>query len=51
MTEAFLKALMAWIDARIDEKIQDAFGRDSLHESIREGKCRNELEREFELCP
>lgn len=34
MDRDLLAALKAYVDARIDEKISDAFGRDSLHEII-----------------
>jgi len=35
MTHEQYEALLAYLDARIAEKIADAFGRDSLHEIIR----------------
>lgn len=37
-----LETLMDWVNALIDEKIQDAFGRDSLQETCK----RQELEEE-----
>lgn len=39
--------LMEYIDARIDEKIQDAFGRDSLNESIKTSVIGAELRELF----
>jgi len=38
-----LEKLMDWIDARIDYKIENAFGRDSTHEYIRENDIKQEL--------
>lgn len=35
MDQEQFDALLAYIDARIDEKIQQAFGRDSLSDGIR----------------
>ena len=43
MSEQQFKALMAYIDARIDEKIMDAFGRDSLYEAIKTSDYLKEL--------
>jgi hypothetical protein len=43
MTEEQLQALMDWVEAIIAEKIENAFGRDSLHEGIREMSCRDDL--------
>lgn len=45
MTEDQYRALLEYIDKRIDEKINDAFGRDSLVETIR---C-NDAERELRI--
>jgi hypothetical protein len=43
MNEEQLQALMAWVEAVIAEKLEDAFGRDSLRESINERECRDDL--------
>ncbi len=43
MNEEQLQALMAWVEATIAEKLEDAFGRDSLRESITEMGCRDDL--------
>jgi hypothetical protein len=43
MTEEQFKAMLAYFNALIDEKIEDAFGRDSLHESIKVHECEAEL--------
>lgn len=47
MTEEQMRALMAWIDARIAEKIEDAFGRDSLMEARQKNDARRALESEM----
>jgi hypothetical protein len=41
MTPNQLSALLLYLDARIDEKIEDAFGRDALSEGIRTNTLRN----------
>ena len=38
MTREQFNALCEYIDAKIDEKIEDAFGRDGLSETIRASK-------------
>ena len=43
MTKHEFTALVDFIDALIDEKIADAFGRDALHESIRRSEFEKEL--------
>jgi hypothetical protein len=43
MSEKQLEALMSWIKATIDVKIEEAFGRDSLHEDIIEIECKKDL--------
>ena len=43
MTEEQLQALMDWVEAAIAEKIERAFGRDDLHESITEMGCKDDL--------
>jgi len=43
MTTQEFTALVDFIDALIDKKIGDAFGRDSLHESIRLSEFEKEL--------
>lgn len=40
MTEDMLNDLLVVIDARIEEKISDAFGRDGLVESVRFSELR-----------
>lgn len=47
MTEHQLTLLMEWIDARIDQKIEQAFDRDALHEYINEGSRRRDLVASF----
>lgn len=49
MTEDQANALLVYIDARIDEKIADALGRDSLYEAMRVGECLQDLESELEF--
>jgi hypothetical protein len=44
MTREQLDALKAYIDARIDEKIEDAFGRDALHEYLARSSAETELD-------
>jgi hypothetical protein len=46
--EQFAK-LLEWIDAKIDVKVEEAFRRDALHESIREYQLRLELRKAFGL--
>jgi hypothetical protein len=43
MTEEQLSALLEYIDARIDEKIREASGRDSLSEGIHADILRGDL--------
>lgn len=43
MSEEMLVALENYIEAVIDRKIEDAFGRDSLIESVRASELRQEL--------
>ena len=43
MTEQQLLALVDWIKAEIDVKIENAFHRDDLTESITEIECRKHL--------
>jgi hypothetical protein len=43
MSEKQLETLMVWIKATIDVKIEEAFGRDSLHEDIIEIECKKDL--------
>lgn len=43
MTEEQLDKLLAYIDARLDEKIEEAFGRDSLYETIAKSEALDEL--------
>lgn len=43
------RALENYIEAMIDEKIEDAFGRDGLDESIRAGELRGEARKAFGL--
>jgi len=43
MSEEQLLALMVWIKATINVKIEEAFGRDSLHEDVIEIECRKRL--------
>ena len=48
-TEELLLKIEAYIDARIEEKIEYAFGRDSLHESMRASELLGEI-RIFDAC-
>jgi hypothetical protein len=43
MSEEQLLALMVWIKATINVKIEEAFRRDSLHEDVIEIECRKRL--------
>jgi len=43
MNEEQLQALMNWIEAAVDAKVEKAFGRDCLHESVIEDRCREHL--------
>lgn len=43
MREELLEKLFEYIDARIDDKIESAFGRDRLYESIRVADLKTEL--------
>jgi hypothetical protein len=43
MTEEQLQALMDWVEAAIAEKIERAFGRNDLLESITETGCKDDL--------
>ena len=43
MDEKTFELLKDWVEAVIDKKIQDAFGRDGLHESIRRREFETEL--------
>ncbi len=43
MTKEQVEALLAYVDARIEEKIRDALGRDTLHETIRSREFLREL--------
>jgi hypothetical protein len=43
MNEEQVQALTAWVEAVIAEKIEMAFGRDCLHESLAEMECRKDL--------
>jgi hypothetical protein len=43
MSEEMLVALENYIEAMIDQKIENAFGRDSLIESVRKSELRREL--------
>jgi hypothetical protein len=49
MSEKQLEALMRWVKATIDVKIEEAFGRDSLHEDVNEIECRNRLYHAFHI--
>lgn len=49
MNQEQFNALLAYIDARIDEQIADAFGRDSLYESIETSEKRKNLYQSFYL--
>lgn len=44
MDRTLLEALKSWIDARIDEKLADAAGRDSINETIRARAFEQELD-------
>jgi hypothetical protein len=43
MSEEQLEALMRWVAAEIDVRIELASGRDSLRESIAECECKKDL--------
>ena len=43
MNKQQITALMDWVEAAIDVKIELAFGRDPSHEHIREADTRDEL--------
>ena len=43
MNQEQFDALLDYIDARIEEKIADAFGKDSLSETVRCTECRLDL--------
>ena len=43
MAEKQYEALLTYIDCRIDEKIEDAFGRDALNESVASCEAQQEL--------
>lgn len=43
--------LLEYIDARIAEKISDAFGRDGLHEAVARADVENELRELFQVYP
>lgn len=45
LSEEQVQALMSYIDARIDEKISDALGRDSLHETTKRRDLEDEMRR------
>lgn len=47
MTPEQLEAIMYWIKACIDKKIEDAFHRSGLQESIRERELRDDMYRTF----
>lgn len=47
LTDQQLKLLLDYVDALIDEKIEDAFGRDSLYESVKTRELRQQLERKL----
>ena len=49
MSEKQLEALMSWVKAVIDIRIEEAFGRDSLHEDINEIDCKNRLYHAFRI--
>ena len=48
-TEELLLKIEAYIDARIEEKIEYAFGRDSLHESMRASELLGEIRMSLNL--
>ena len=43
ITEEFLTNLYEVIESIIDERIESAFGRDGLHESVRSSELKQEL--------
>ena len=43
MSEKQIEALMSWVKATIDARVESAFGRDSLHEDIAEYECKKDL--------
>lgn len=47
MTHEQLQVLSEWVDARIDERIEDRLGNDSLYESVRQRDLYTELKRAF----
>ena len=47
MTKEQLQALLDYIDARIDEKIESAFGRDGLSEMLKADQLVIELRKEM----
>ena len=47
MTKSKLKALLDYLDARMDERIAQAFRRDAMSEGIRADEFRQELENAF----
>jgi hypothetical protein len=49
MSEEQLEALMRWVAAEIDVRIELALGRDSLHEDINEIDCKNRLYHAFRI--
>ena len=47
MTKDQMKLLMEWIEVKIDEKIEDAFGRSSGMEWSKQEDIKREIEEEF----
>lgn len=43
--------LLEYIDARIDEKIEEAFGRDALNESVRVNDAKDALYEALDIIP
>lgn len=43
MSEKEVDALAIWIQSLIDQKIEQAFGRDSTHEWVRESELRQDI--------
>lgn len=51
MKENEYVALLNYIDARINEKIEDAFGRDGLNESVRRSHLQEHLHHLLVIVP
>ena len=49
MTEEQMQLLVKWVEAMIDMKIEEAFGRDSLNETLSEDGLRQAVRLSFGL--